>query len=50
MTEKDSAVPSQKVCSNRIDIEIEGNVVRSVVFTRGCNGNGKGIGALIQEG
>lgn len=43
-----SVVPSQKVCSNRIDIEIEGNVVRSVVFTRGCNGNGKGIGALIQ--
>ena len=43
-----SAVPSQKVCSNKIDIEIEGDVVRSVVFTRGCNGNGKGIGALIQ--
>ena len=43
-----SAVPSQKVCSNKIDIEIEGDIVRSVVFTRGCNGNGKGIGALIQ--
>ena len=43
-----SAVPSQKVCSNKIDIEIEGDVVRSVVFTRGCNRNGKGIGALIQ--
>ena len=43
-----SAVPSQKVCSNKIDIEIDGDVVRSVVFTRGCNGNGKGIGALIQ--
>ncbi len=43
-----SAVPSQKVCSNKIDIEIEGNVIQKVVFTRGCNGNGKGIGALIQ--
>ncbi|MDY4916497.1 MAG: TIGR03905 family TSCPD domain-containing protein [Candidatus Cryptobacteroides sp.] len=43
-----TATPSQLVCSNQIDIELEGDTIRKVVFTRGCNGNGKGIGALIQ--
>ena len=43
-----TAVPSERVCSNKIEIEVEGKTVRKVVFTRGCNGNGKGIGALIQ--
>ena len=43
-----SAIPSNKVCPVRIDIEVSGNVVRQVVFTGGCNGNGKGIGALVK--
>ena len=43
-----SAVPSATVCSVRIDIELKGDIVESVVYTRGCNGNAKGIGALIK--
>ena len=43
-----SAIPSNKVCPVRIDIEVSGDVVRQVVFTGGCNGNGKGIGALVK--
>ena len=43
-----TAIPSEKVCSNKIEIELSGNIIRKVVFTRGCNGNGKGIGALIE--
>ena len=42
------ATPSAKVCSKQIDIEIEGDVIQSVVYTRGCEGNAKGIGALIK--
>ena len=35
------------VCSRSIDIEIEDNVVKSVSFFGGCNGNLKGIAALV---
>lgn len=43
-----TAAPSAIVCSVRIDIHLIDNVVDSVVYTRGCNGNAKGIGALIK--
>ena len=35
------------VCSERIDIETEGDTIRSVQYTRGCHGNTQGIGALV---
>lgn len=34
-------------CSQEIAIELDGDTVRSVVFTGGCNGNLKGIASLI---
>ena len=34
------------VCSEQIDIETEGDVIRSVRYTRGCHGNTQGIGSL----
>lgn len=34
------------VCSRYIDIETEGDVVKSVKFTGGCNGNAQGIAKL----
>ena len=36
------------VCSRSIDIELEDNVIKSVSFYGGCNGNLKGIGALVE--
>lgn len=36
------------VCSRSIDIEIEDNIVKSVSFLGGCNGNLKGIGELVR--
>ena len=42
------ATPSAKVCSKQIDIQIKDDVIQSVVYTRGCEGNAKGIGALIK--
>lgn len=44
-----SAAPSAKVCSKQIDIEIRDGVIQKVVYTRGCEGNAKGIGALIKD-
>lgn len=41
-------VPSAKVCSKKIEIEIIGDTIMKVVYTRGCEGNAKGIGALIK--
>ena len=35
------------VCSSRIDLELENGVIRSVVFTGGCNGNLQGISRLV---
>lgn len=37
------------VCSKQIDIEIDDNgIVQNVEFFGGCNGNLKGIGALVK--
>lgn len=36
------------VCSSMIDIEMEGDVIQSVQFTGGCNGNLQGISALVK--
>ena len=35
------------VCSQRIQIEIEDDVIKEVVFIGGCNGNLKGISSLL---
>lgn len=35
------------VCSRSIDIEVDDNIVKGVSFVGGCNGNLKGIGALV---
>jgi len=35
-------------CSRFIDFDLEDGIVRNVVFTGGCNGNLKGIGALVE--
>ncbi len=34
------------VCSQRIDVELEGDTIRSVRFTDGCSGNTQGVSAL----
>lgn len=34
-------------CSRSIDVELDGNVIRSVAFTGGCNGNLKGLSKLV---
>ena len=44
-----TAAPSAIVCSKPIDIEIKDDVILKVVYTRGCDGNAKGIGALIKD-
>ena len=36
------------VCSRLIKIEVEDNIVKSVKFEGGCNGNTKGISALVE--
>ena len=36
------------VCSLQIDIELEGDVVRSVRYTGGCHGNTQGVAALCE--
>lgn len=35
------------VCSRKIDIEIEGNIVKEVKYTGGCSGNTQGVAALV---
>ena len=36
------------VCSSAIDIEVDGNIIRSVKFTGGCHGNLQGISKLVE--
>jgi uncharacterized protein (TIGR03905 family) len=35
-------------CSSAIDIEVKDGIIESVAFTGGCNGNLKGISALVK--
>ncbi len=35
-------------CSRQIDFDVEDGVVKNVKYTGGCNGNLKGIGALVE--
>ncbi len=34
-------------CSQQINIEVEGGIIKSVEFIGGCNGNTKGISQLV---
>ena len=36
------------VCSSAIDIELDGDCIRSVKFTGGCHGNLQGISKLVE--
>ena len=36
------------VCAKNIEFEIEGDIVKSVKFNGGCNGNLKGIASLVE--
>ncbi|MBQ8280063.1 MAG: TIGR03905 family TSCPD domain-containing protein [Roseburia sp.] len=38
---------TQNTCSSEIKLELEGNIVRNIVFTGGCNGNLKAIPILV---
>ena len=38
----------QGVCSMMIEIELEGETIKEVIFTGGCNGNLSGISKLIK--
>lgn len=35
------------VCSSQIDFELDGDVVKNVSFTGGCNGNLKAVSKLV---
>ena len=35
-------------CSTQIDLDLEGNVLKHVTFTNGCNGNLKAISSLVE--
>ena len=43
---KASFQTSEMVCSSRIDIELDGDIVRRVQYTDGCHGNTQGVAAL----
>ena len=44
------AIPSAKVCSTKVEIEIntKDRTIKDLHFTRGCAGNAKGLGLLAQ--
>ena len=41
-----SFLTSGIVCSQQIDIELEGEVIRRIQYTGGCHGNTQGLAAL----
>lgn len=47
MTEQFSYTP-HGVCSRKIDIEINGDIITLVKYTGGCSGNTQGVSALVR--
>ena len=43
-----STYKTSGVCAKDIEFELEGNIVKSVKFNGGCNGNLKAIATLVQ--
>lgn len=39
---------TQGTCSQSIDIELDGDIIKNVQFHGGCNGNTTGIAALVK--
>ena len=39
---------TEGTCYRRIDIRLDGDTIREVVFTGGCHGNTQGIAALVR--
>ena len=39
---------TEGTCSRRIFLELDGDIIRSVSFEGGCNGNLKGISSLVE--
>lgn len=37
-----------ETCSRQIDIELDNDIIRSVRFTGGCDGNTQGVAALVR--
>lgn len=35
-------------CAQQIDVELEGDIIQSVRFYGGCNGNQQGISAIVR--
>ena len=42
------AYTTRGVCSVQVEFEINDGIVNNVKFTRGCNGNTQGVGALCE--
>lgn len=36
------------VCSQAIELELDGNVIKNVQFFGGCNGNTQGVASLVK--
>ncbi len=39
---------TQGTCSRAIDVEVEDGIIKNVKFEGGCNGNTKGVAALVE--
>lgn len=39
---------TEMVCSSQINFDLEGDTVKNIVFTGGCNGNLKAISKLLE--
>lgn len=45
--EKKLSYKTSGTCSSRIDLTVDDDIIKEVVFTSGCNGNLQGISKLV---
>ena len=46
--EKKYSYTTHGTCSRQIDVTLDGDVIKEVVFHRGCMGNTQGVAALVK--
>ena len=39
---------TQGTCATQIDVDVQEGIIKSVQFTKGCNGNTQGVARLVE--
>ena len=45
---QEMCIRDRGTCSRKLKVDLDGDIIQSVEFTGGCNGNTKGLSAIVK--